>query len=640
MAMEHAASLVTASLAPGGAALVTVEARFDCSDRGGTRVLLTGLPDGALRETRTRLPATLASAGIRAPQGELHLNLAPATRPKRGGLPDLGLACAMAAALGHCAPARLADLLVVGEVDLSGGVRTTPGILAATLAARTAGIRSVLAPREALPLLLRVPDIALFPVEDLRSALDHLRGVAVIHRARRSSKGDCAAAGPHGPGRDSGSAHAGRPRGGGSATAGRKGRLRGGVPLSGPSPAEGPSLGIRMEGSTVEAREEVGVPRLDDVRGQHLAKRALLVCAAGSHSLLMRGSPGVGKSMLAQRLPGLLPPLEPEEELELLALADGDPLRPTPRNRLRPLRAPHHTTSFAGLVGGGRDARPGEVSLAHRGVLFLDELPEFRRDALEALREPLEAGEVRLARAGEHVEHAARVLLVAAMNPCPCGWHGHPTRRCTCHSSMRSRYAARLSGPLLDRFDLLVDLDPPTTESLLGETRATGEPESSVAAGSASAQATSGAEDSVGSTAAKSAVARGSVMRSTVTQGTATGPRSKPGRPLVQEQPASGQLTDARAHALLGRARAAREARGQRMPNGRLGSEALEQVASLDPRGRQLLRRAAAERSLSARAVQALRRVARTLADLGGAEDPTADHVAEALLLHGTREAR
>ena len=177
MAMEHAASLVTASLAPGGAALVTVEARFDRSDRGGTRVLLTGLPDGALRETRTRLPATLASAGIRAPQGELHLNLAPATRPKRGGLPDLGLACAMAAALGHCAPARLADLLVVGEVDLSGGVRTTPGILAATLAARTAGIRSVLAPREALPLLLRVPDIALFPVEDLRSALDHLAQV-------------------------------------------------------------------------------------------------------------------------------------------------------------------------------------------------------------------------------------------------------------------------------------------------------------------------------------------------------------------------------------------------------------------------------------------------------------------------------
>ena len=377
------------------------------------------------------------------------------------------------------------------------------------------------------------------------------------------------------------------------------------------------------------------MPRLDDVRGQHLAKRALLVCAAGSHSLLMRGSPGVGKSMLAQRLPGLLPPLEPEEELELLALADGDPLRPTPRNRLRPLRAPHHPTSFAGLVGGGRDARPGEVSLAHRGVLFLDELPEFRRDALEALREPLEAGEVRLARAGEHVEHAARVLLVAAMNPCPCGWHGHPTRRCTCHSSMRSRYAARLSGPLLDRFDLLVDLDPPTAESLLSETRATEEPDSSFAAGSESARAESRAEDSRGSTVAKSVIAK-----STVTKITAKGPRSKPGRPPVQEQPAIDQLTDARAHELLGRARASREARGQRIPNGRLGSEALEQVASLDPRGRQLLRRAAAERSLSARAVQALRRVARTLADLGGAEDPTADHVAEALLLHGSREVR
>ena len=293
MAMEHAASLVTASLAPGGAALVTVEARFDRSDRGGTRVLLTGLPDGALRETRTRLPATLASAGIRAPQGELHLNLAPATRPKRGGLPDLGLACAMAAALGHCAPARLADLLVVGEVDLSGGVRTTPGILAATLAARTAGIRSVLAPRKALPLLLRVPDIALFPVEDLRSALDHLRGVAVIPRAPRPSMEGRATTDPRGSGRGSGSASAGHARAGGPATPGPKGQLRAELPPSGPSPAEEPSLGMRVEGPTVEARDEVGVPRLDDVCGRGSAAEAAV--ASGEPPLAGRSASAGGQ---------------------------------------------------------------------------------------------------------------------------------------------------------------------------------------------------------------------------------------------------------------------------------------------------------------------------------------------------------
>ncbi|MDA0947816.1 MAG: ATP-binding protein [Planctomycetota bacterium] len=279
----------TASLGPTGAELVTVEARFEPSERGGTRVLLTGLPDGALRESRARLPAVLASAGLSLPQGELHLNLAPATRPKQGGLPDLGIACTVACALGQIPAPRLRDLLLLGEVDLGGTVHPAAGVLAATLAARSAGLRTVMAPIGSLPFLRLVPGMEVLAVSHLREALDHLRGACSL-----------AAVAPRAPG--------GSIRG----ESGRDGR--------GPAGVEDPGL--------------------DEVRGQDLGKRALLVTAAGGHSLLLRGSPGVGKSMLAQRLPGLLPRLTPEEQLELLALADAaaeSPGRPSP-----PARTPPH----------------------------------------------------------------------------------------------------------------------------------------------------------------------------------------------------------------------------------------------------------------------------------------------------------
>ncbi len=592
----------TASLGPTGAELVTVEARFEASERGGTRVLLTGLPDGALRESRARLPAVLASAGLSLPQGELHLNLAPATRPKQGGLPDLGIACTVACALGQIPAPRLRDLLLLGEVDLGGAVHPAAGALAATLAARGAGLRTVLAPTASLPLLRRVPGMEILPVTHLRDALDHLRGARSLQ-----------AVPPHAPGEDRG------------VRSGRRGSS------SSHAMAEQPTV------------EDTG---LDEVRAQDLGKRALLVTAAGGHSLLLRGSPGVGKSMLAQRLPGLLPRLTPEEQLELLALADADPRRPSLRGDRRPLRAPHHTTSFAGLVGGGRDACPGEVSLAHRGVLFLDELPEFRRDALEALREPLEAGEVRIARAREHVVHPSRVLLVAAMNPCPCGWLGHPRRRCTCTPAARSRYAGRISGPLLDRFDLLVDLAVPEARDLLAPAPSAipgrpGKPQEQEADAltGLSPSKTRGPAQAASSPQSSPCSPSLSTARAGTTPPRARGQSSAAVDSSSRDESSRGPLTGARITALLRRARELRRARGQAPLNGRLAGSALEASAPLGGRAAQILRRAALECSLSARAVQALRRVARTLADLEGSPQIEPPHMAEALFLHGHRGA-
>lgn len=507
--MEGVARCGTASLVEGAVTLVTVEARFTSREQSSARIQVTGLPDGSLREVRTRLPLALAAAGIRIPQGELHLHLSPSTHPKRGGLPELGIFLAAASALGRCSRGLLEGVVAVGELDLEARVRPTPGVLSAALATRRAGGVRFLAPAEARRLVERVPGLATSYPTTAAEALYALRS----------------------PGEQPASPH---PR--------------------------------RESDHLLTAAHA-----LAEVRGQEVAKRALVASAAGHHPLLMRGCPGVGKSMLARRLPALLSALSAEEELELLALADADPRRMSPASSERPFRAPHHTTSHAGLVGGGRDAHPGEVSLAHHGVLFLDELPEFRRDALEALREPLETGAIPIARAQCHEEHPASFLLVAAMNPCPCGWHGHTRRACRCSPTLRQRYAHRLSGPLLDRFDLLIELEatPPLAESDTTESPKNAGPHTR---------------------------------------------RVREGLLAAQEQ---------RTH------------RRQAQPNGRLDLAALEQHAPLSREARGLLRRAVEQAALSARATQAIWRVARTLADLEDQPEVAPQHVAEALALHG-----
>jgi magnesium chelatase family protein len=365
---------------------------------------VVGLAEAAVRESRDRVRAALAISGFEFPAGRVTVNLAPADLPKEGGRFDLAIALGILAASGQLPAAALEATEFYGELSLSGDLRAVRGTLVAACRAGAAGHRVV------------VPE-------------------------------DCAA----------------EARAAGAAPVAGAGSLADvGAWLAGGRPLEFGCGGPPLVGAS-------GAPDLADVRGQAGARRALEVAAAGGHGLLLTGPPGAGKSMLALRLPGLLPALDEDQALETAmvhAVAHEPP--PPERWRLPPFRAPHHGASAAAVIGGGASPRPGEVSLAHNGVLFLDELPEFRRDVLEGLREPLEAGEVRLARAGYRARFPARFQLVAAMNPCPCGYAGDASGRCRCGPGEIQRYAARISGPLLDRIDLHVAVRPVDYVSLRG----------------------------------------------------------------------------------------------------------------------------------------------------------------------------
>ncbi len=479
-----------------GVTAVPVDVEVDAS-LGMPNTHVVGLPGSGVQEAKVRASAAIRNLGVQLPSKKFTINLAPGDLRKDGPGFDLPIAVALLAAIEEIPPAALEGVHLVGELALSGEVKPVRGVLPLAIEARRAHACAFIVPDANAREAAVVEGLRILPVHHLGDVVAWARGQP--------------------------------------------------LPLAPPR--------------NDEMASPAGPLDLGDVAGQEGAKRALEIAAAGGHNLLMFGPPGSGKTMLARRIAGLLPPFSFEEALEATVVHSVAGLT---RHRglltERPFRAPHHTISDAGLVGGSSIPRPGEVSLAHHGVLFLDELPEFRRHVLEALRQPLEDGEVAIARAGRSVTYPSEVMLVASMNPCPCGHYGAGARRCRCTTHELLAYRRRISGPLLDRIDLHVDV-PAVAPALLGM---------------------------------------------------------------------GGGATTAQVRERVLRARAAQEARGTPC-NARLRGGALRRFCLLDEAGRRLLHAAVEKLGLSARAHDKVLRVARTIADLEGAEGVRAEHVGEAI---------
>ncbi len=393
LAKAHSGALI-------GVEAIPVDIEVNTGEQGEPRTFIVGLPDAAVKESLNRVSSALSNSGFIMPLTKTTINLAPGDIRKEGPIYDLPIALAILAAMDKLsAPEKLSEFVIAGELSLSGGLRGICGGVSLAILARNSGKKKLILPEDSAAEAALVEGVESYSARTLRDIVNYFNGDGELKRVTQSDS-------PF---------------------------------MSTPDPSK--------------------IPDFSEVRGQESVKRAIEVAVAGGHNLLMIGPPGSGKSMMAKRIPSIMPPPSIDEYLEILGIYSAAGLSQSPECKMfyRPFRAPHHTISDIGLTGGGSNPKPGEISLAHNGVLFLDELPEFKRSALEVLRQPLEDATVTISRSAAKITIPCRFMLVAAMNPCPCGYFGDRRGKCKCTPLQIQRYKSKISGPLLDRIDIHVE---------------------------------------------------------------------------------------------------------------------------------------------------------------------------------------